>query len=73
VQHLAVLHRVLREAALAAGAPAAELFRVHVLALATLVCQPASVVGSRQIQLPGRLTAHRDGNRLRFRRTAVSG
>ena len=69
-QPAAVVHRVVRLAALAAGSPGAELFRVHVLALADLVAGPAT---PRQVQLPGHVTAYRDGDWLRFRRTAVSG
>ncbi len=57
--------RVLRLAALAAGAPASELFHVHVAAMADLVW--GSTRG--EIQLPGHLTAFRDGDRLRFRAT----
>jgi tRNA(Ile)-lysidine synthase len=66
----AVLMRVLRLAALTAGAPASEVFRVHVLAMADLV--PGSGRG-KQIQLPGRLTVLRDGDLLMFRPTAVAG
>jgi tRNA(Ile)-lysidine synthase len=65
----AVLMRVLRLAALAAGCPASELFRVHVVALADLARGP----GGRQVQLPGHVTAYRAGDWLRFRRTAVAG
>jgi tRNA(Ile)-lysidine synthase len=65
----AVLVRVLRLAALAAGCPASELFRVHVVALADLVRGP----GGRQVLLPGHVTAYRAGDWLRFRRTAVGG
>jgi tRNA(Ile)-lysidine synthase len=66
----AVALRVLRLAALAAGSPAAELFRVHVLAMADLA---AGTPTPRQVQLPGHVTAVRDGHWLRFRATAVSG
>ncbi len=66
----AVALRVLRRAALGAGSPASELFRVHVLALAGLVDGPGS---TREIQLPGHVTAYREGDLLRFRRTAVAG
>jgi tRNA(Ile)-lysidine synthase len=66
----AVRLRVLRLTALEAGCPASELFRVHVLALADLVTRPPS---HRQVQLPGHLTAYREGDLLRFRRTAVAG
>ncbi|MBS41820.1 MAG: tRNA lysidine(34) synthetase TilS [Nocardioides sp.] len=63
----AIRSRVLRLAALAAGSPSAELFHVHVTALEAVV-RP----GARgQVQLPGRVTAERDGDRLRFRPTAV--
>jgi tRNA(Ile)-lysidine synthase len=65
-----VLHRVLRLAALRAGSPGGDLFRVHVVAMGELVTGPAA---PRQVQLPGHVTAYRDGDWLRFRRTAVSG
>jgi tRNA(Ile)-lysidine synthase len=65
----AVRHRVLRLAALQAGAPASELFRTHVLAVAELL----QGAGGRQVQLPGHVTAYRAGSTLRFRETAVSG
>ena len=58
--------RVLRLAALEAGCPGAELFRVHVLALADLV---EGTGRGKQIQLPGHVTAYREGRLLRFRRT----
>jgi len=66
--------RVLRLAALDAGASASELFHVHVVALGQLV---ASRVGGSEVQLPGHVTAvlspgGADG-RLRFRPTAVQG
>lgn len=66
--------RVLRLAALDAGATGAELFHVHVTALDRLV---AGRVGGAEVQLPGHVTAYlspggRDG-RLRFRPTAVTG
>ena len=54
-----------RRAALAAGSPAAELFKVHVDALLALVHRPRG-----EVQLPGRLTVSRDGDRLLFRRTS---
>lgn len=66
----AVRLRVLRLAALTAGCPGSELFRVHVLALADLAGGPA---GGRQVQLPGHVTAYRSGDWLRFRPTAVGG
>jgi tRNA(Ile)-lysidine synthase len=68
--------RVLRLAALEAGATASELFHVHVVALDQLLTtgRPRSTV-----QLPGHVTAYlstgepSDRGRLRFRRTAVQG
>ena len=63
----ALASRVLRWAALAAGAPAAELFHVHVEALLGLARGTVRGV----VQLPGRVTAYRDGDLLRFRPTAV--
>ncbi len=65
--------RVLRLAALEAGATASELFHVHVVALGQLVLAG----GSGEVQLPGHVTAYlspggQDG-RLRFRPTAVQG
>jgi tRNA(Ile)-lysidine synthase len=69
-----VLHRVLRLAALGAGCPPSELFRVHVLSIAELVHEPADRRrGDKQIRLPGHVTAYRDGDWLRFRRTPVAG
>lgn len=64
----AIRSRVLRMAALEAGAPSSELFRVHVDALTDLVLDPRG----REIQLPGLVTAFCDGDSLRFRRTAVT-
>jgi tRNA(Ile)-lysidine synthase len=66
--------RVLRLAALEAGAAASELFHVHVAAMGQLV---SSRVGGAEVQLPGHVTAYltsggADG-RLRFRPTAVRG
>ena len=72
-QHEAVLLRVLRLAALDAGAIASELGYAHVLAVAELVHGPAGPLRPKQIQLPGHVTAYREGNLLKFRRTAVSG
>ena len=66
----AVLLRVLRLAALEAGCPASELFRVHVVALADLVHEPGR---KGQVQLPGHVTAYRGADTLRFGRTAVAG
>jgi tRNA(Ile)-lysidine synthase len=73
----AIRHRVLRLAALEAGAVAAELFHVHVVALGQLVSTRA---GGGEVQLPGHVTAYiapgepaKGDGRLRFRRTAVQG
>jgi tRNA(Ile)-lysidine synthase len=71
---LATRNRVLRLAALEAGAIASELFHVHVVALGQLV---SSRIGGGEVQLPGHVTAYlspggEDG-RLRFRPTAVQG
>lgn len=70
----AIRSRVLRLAALDAGAPASELFHVHVVAMGQLLrtTDPRGAV-----QLPGQVTAYlsstgEDG-RLLFRRTAVQG
>jgi tRNA(Ile)-lysidine synthase len=61
---LAVRTRVLRLAALAAGSPASELFRVHVLAMDDLL----SGAGNRAVDLPGHLRCCRRGDRLVFER-----
>jgi tRNA(Ile)-lysidine synthase len=63
----ALRRRILRAAAVDAGAPPGELFRTHVLALDDLVLGPRG----REVQLPGHVTAYRDpdGDLLRFRRT----
>jgi tRNA(Ile)-lysidine synthase len=70
---LATRSRVLRLAALEAGALPAELFHVHVVALGQLLHGR----GGAEVQLPGHVTARltsggQDG-RLLFRRTAVQG
>ncbi len=57
----AVRTRVVRRAAVAAGAVATELTRAHVLA----VCRLLGTSG-KQVQLPGHVTVHADGQRLRF-------
>lgn len=57
--------RVLRRAALAAGAVPAELFAVHVAALDRLADAP----GGAQVQLPGRVSAVRERDRIAFRPT----
>jgi tRNA(Ile)-lysidine synthase len=63
----ALLSRVLRLAALDAGALDAELFHVHVQGLRELVTG-----GLRgEVQLPGHVTGLLDDGRLRFRRTRV--
>lgn len=64
----ATKHRLLRIACLDAGAIPSELTRDHVLAVADIVYGARD---SRQIQLPGHVTAYRDGALLRFRRTAA--
>jgi tRNA(Ile)-lysidine synthase len=61
----AIASRVLRLAALAAGATDAELFHVHVTALSDLV--RGRVTG--EVQLPGHVTARRADGYLVFRRT----
>jgi tRNA(Ile)-lysidine synthase len=61
--------RVLRLAALAAGAPASELFAGHVHEVERLV---TDWHGQRWVDLPGHLRAAREGDRLVFR-TAVAG
>lgn len=65
----AIATRVLRLAALDAGAIDAELFHVHVTALHRL----AQGTTRGEVQLPGHVTAHRDGSHLRFRATPVAG
>ena len=64
----AILSRVLRLAALDAGAINSELFHVHVTALVDLVT--GDLRG--EVQLPGHVTAHRDRDHLFFRSTPVS-
>lgn len=66
----AIRRRVLRLAALEAGAPAAELFRVHVLATEELV---TAWRGQREVQLPGHVVARRSGATLTIGRRPVSG
>ena len=70
-QPSAVRNRVLRRAAIDAGSPPSELFRVHVLALGGMVEKGAAAALRKQVQLPGHVTAYRDGDLLMFRRTAV--
>ncbi len=64
----AVASRVLRLAALDAGAIDSELFLVHVTALVDLAA--GDLRG--EVQLPGHLTAYRDRDHLFFRSTPVS-
>lgn len=64
----AIRNRVLRLAALDAGAVDAELFHVHVRALADLV--DGTVRG--EVQLPGHVTAFTADRCLRFRATPVT-
>jgi tRNA(Ile)-lysidine synthase len=63
--HLAIASRVLRLAALDAGAVDSELFHVHVRALVDLAA--GEIQG--EVQLPGHVTAYRERGRLRFRAT----
>jgi tRNA(Ile)-lysidine synthase len=65
----ATKHRVIRRACIEAGAIPSELTREHVLAVAEIVYGARD---ARQIQLPGHVTAYREGNVLRFRRTVVA-
>lgn len=65
----AVATRVLRLAAVAAGARDSELFHVHVTALHRLAL--GAITG--EVQLPGHVTAYCDGSRLLFRSTPVAG
>jgi tRNA(Ile)-lysidine synthase len=65
--------RVLRLAAVGAGAIGSELTYRHVLAVSDLVLASESSVRDKQVQLPGHVTAHREGDLLKFRPTAVSG
>ena len=62
----AVKHRLIRLAALEAGALASDLTREHVRAVAHIVY---GVDEGKQVQLPGHVTAYRTGDVLRFRRT----
>jgi tRNA(Ile)-lysidine synthase len=70
----ATRHRVLRLAALEAGAIASELFHVHVAALGHLLSSRSS---GGEVQLPGHVTAYltagKEDGRLMFRPTAVQG
>ncbi len=62
----AVRRRVLRLAAVAAGCPPGELFRVHVLAVDALV---TAFRGQRWVDLPGHVRALRSGGQVRFATT----
>jgi tRNA(Ile)-lysidine synthase len=66
----AVRRRVIRLAAVAAGAPPGELFRVHVVAVDALV---TAYRGQRWVDLPGHLRATRAGELLRFRPADETG
>ncbi|TIC89208.1 tRNA lysidine(34) synthetase TilS [Nocardioides sp. GY 10113] len=68
-QYRAVASRVLRLAALEAGAIDAELFHVHVSALLDLAA--AEITG--EVQLPGHVSAVRAEGAVRFRRTGSAG
>ncbi len=68
-QHPAIRSRVLRRLAVAAGATAGELAAGHVDALDSLVVDPR---GGRRVELPGGVSAERDGDRLRFAITPVA-
>jgi tRNA(Ile)-lysidine synthase len=72
-EHQAIVCRVLRLAALEAGCRPSELTYGHVLAVSDLVRGPEGSVRHKEIRLPGHLTAYRDGDLLRFRRTPVAG
>ena len=68
-QPVAISSRVLRGAAIRAGSPPSELFRVHVDALVDLMCGSHRSGAAKLVELPGHVTAYRDGGTLRFRRT----
>ena len=65
----ALVSRAVRRAALAAGSPPTELAKQHVDALVALATDRTG--RGRLVQLPGHLTAHREGRLLRFRRTVA--
>ncbi|WP_134741142.1 tRNA lysidine(34) synthetase TilS [Nocardioides sp. 503] len=65
----AVRTRMLRLAALRAGCPPGELFAVHVDALERQVWNTDRL--PKEIQLPGHVTAYREGDHLRWRRRPV--
>ncbi|OUZ07494.1 tRNA lysidine(34) synthetase TilS [Aeromicrobium sp. PE09-221] len=66
----AIRSRVLRRAAIAAGARPGELTAAHVDGLESLVTRWH---GQRRVELPGGVSAVRAGNRLRFIPTPVAG
>ncbi len=66
----ALRSRVLRRAALEAGADGSALAAVHVGELDRLV---TDWHGQTRVELPGRISASRDGDALRFERTPVQG
>ena len=66
----ALRHRLLRRAAVRAGSPPGELFRVHVLEMDRLV---SDWRGQRQVDLPGHLHLVRERGELRFRRPGRVG
>ncbi|MGZ4494807.1 MAG: tRNA lysidine(34) synthetase TilS [Nocardioides sp.] len=66
----AVRRRVLRRAAVEAGSPPGELFRVHLLAVDELLVAWRGQLG---VDLPGHLRAVREGDLLRFARTGAPG
>ena len=63
----AISTRVIRRAAVAAGARPAELTKQHVDALLDLADAPRG----RQLQLPGQVTAYVEERTMRFRRTST--
>jgi tRNA(Ile)-lysidine synthase len=65
---VAIRNRVIRRAAVDAGAIGNELSRGHVLAVAAMALSPE---GGKQIQLPGHVTAYRSSGLLRFRQTVT--
>ncbi len=65
--------RLVRRAALDAGALAGDLALEHVLAVAALTEGADGEHVGKQVQLPGHVTAYREHGLLRFRPTAVAG
>jgi tRNA(Ile)-lysidine synthase len=64
---VAVASRALRRVAVGAGCPPTEVTKGHLDALVGLALDPTG--RGRELQLPGQVTAYRDGPVLRFRRT----